>query len=138
MLTVPYHPGKHMIWDHEVGRFLRRHLQRDDLFVYFHRIARTWIVAYWVEKGRRFVEVWNGTDIREFNRQDVDQLERWHHRYGETAREFRNRIKSEEAAYYARQDDQKMEATDAKKWLKKKVGGEGPLWDTEGTFAFGA
>lgn len=133
-------PSRHEIREVEKIRWLRERLKFDQLFLYFHHEARTWVIAYWVNRQNGwFAELHSVLHPDLIDANVIDALERWRHGKSQSARDFRRQIVEEERAMQRALEEQNALAVEAKRAIgrevKKHFGnikGEDPEWEIPG------
>jgi hypothetical protein len=74
LLCTVFSPERHQIIDNDIIRYCRENCSDDKLraklFLYFHRIEQTYVIAAWTDNSkRRFCDLFNmGFDIHSFDR----------------------------------------------------------------------
>lgn len=110
-----YNPRQHMIIHPQLETSLRSRLpaeDKDNLFVYFHRETKNYVVAWWAKKGERFVDSHNvGKSLRNFTKEDFHSLIRALRNVDGKSRMI-ERMKRQRSEKLSRQQDEADAKTD--------------------------
>jgi len=132
MLHTHYHPARHEILDTEISRFLRRHLDRPDLFTYRHRRTGRWVVSRWIQPRQTFEELYGMDTLGEFDRAAVLALTAW--RDGalpsqkEVIQDYRGRVQQETRDHVR----EITESRDRMRFIGRKLQSDDPMWKRDG------
>lgn len=128
-----YSPALHMRYEGPLYHYIRRELREDNLFVYFHRKTRNWIIAIWDDGkvGHQFREViCIGPSLEKADRHLVHEL-----RYiwlGPPCNILK-RLKEGERQRIRDLEAEEAEYDDAARFLAKREGTfeNNPYWHTD-------
>lgn len=132
MLLVAYRPDRHELIDTEIARFLRRHLNRSDLFTYRHRLSGRWEVARWIGPNREFEELYGFQSPGDFDRAAVTALTAWHQSTLPGRREVEASYRQIEAAERRAQEDELRDSRDRMRYIGRKLNSDDPTWKRDG------
>jgi hypothetical protein len=122
LVADQYNPALHKIRDVPLANYLRRELKEPELFVMWHEIGKSWVLAIW-EPWRRwqwFREVLVlGKALEEVNRETVHQLRYVLHG---PPTNIRSRLREITSARKREEEDHEREYNDALRWLAKRQG----------------
>lgn len=108
MEACRYNPREHVLIHPQLETSLRSHLPddiQDNAFVYFHRITRNYVIAWWAKKGKSFVDCFNlGESLQNMTKEDFHNTIRAMVKCDSKKRLVR-RLKRKRNAYLKEQQD---------------------------------
>lgn len=131
-----WNPAKHELREVDQARFLRERLKCPDIFIYFHKISKNWVVAYWVRKDKGwFAELKLFAQITDMNKDDVESLVQWREGKTLTGREWAEKLRAEERAMLREWGEENEELAAHKRHIGNhlnQVQRTNPEWDRPG------